>query len=142
MSTISGGEYLNSQATTQHAVRETSRQTKTASQTGKPESEDTVEISREARDLLDNQPASGPWKPWSVMEYETPLVSGSKEEKEFRELMKSVKSQKSEIMSQVTEDKKDTRGKITTWKDGIDIIGEQLAKLKKIKEGNFNPTRP
>ncbi len=62
---------------------------------------DSVEISQEARDLLDNPPPAEPRKPWSIMEYETPLVRGSEEEEKFRELMRSVKSQKSALMSRI-----------------------------------------
>ncbi len=62
---------------------------------------DTVEISQEARDLLENPPPSEPRKPWSIMKYETPLVRDSEEEKKFRELMGRVKSQKSDLMSRI-----------------------------------------
>ena len=62
---------------------------------------DTVAISQEARALLENPPPSGPRKPWSLMEYETPLVRDSEEEREFRELMQRVKSQKSDLMSRM-----------------------------------------
>lgn len=97
------GNHTTIQHTSGKSARETtgtsaSTQQKTTSTDG-----DSVEISQEARDLLENPPPSEPWKPWSIMEYETPLVRDSEEEKEFRELLKNVKSQKSDIMSQVND---------------------------------------
>lgn len=62
---------------------------------------DTVEISEEARSLLEADKAGETWKPFTFMDPEAVLVAGSKEETEFRELLKSVKSQKSDIMSRI-----------------------------------------
>lgn len=105
MTSISSDNSIsNSNATLQaqyNHAKDTNSEVKAFSRTETAVSKDSVEISQEARNLLENSSSSESWKPWSMMEYETPLVPGSKEEKEFRELMKNVKSQKSDIMSQV-----------------------------------------
>ena len=72
---------------------------------------DTVEISDEAKALLESaadQPA-GPKKPFTYMSPEKVLVSGSKEEQEFKDLLKKVRGQKSDIMSRL-EDKLEKMG--------------------------------
>lgn len=105
MTSISGdngvGAHTSVKQAQRGAARAASAEVKAPSGAATEESGDSVEISQEARELLEKSASSEAWRPWSMMEYETPLVGGSEEEKKFRELMKSVKSQKSDIMSQV-----------------------------------------
>lgn len=55
---------------------------------------DTVEISDQAREMLE-------YKPFSVMNPKKVLHPDSEEEKKFRELLKTAKTQKSDIMTQI-----------------------------------------
>lgn len=109
MSTISGATQSYTQTTTHRVDQGTSGKAGAAAeQAGQAggRTGDTVEISDEARSLLAGDAAAEPaepYKPWSFMEYETVLVRDSKEEKEFRDLMKSVKTQKSDLMTRIND---------------------------------------
>lgn len=89
---------------------------------------DSVEISDTARALLEESKTIAAEKPWSYMEPKKVLVRDSKEEQEFNDLMKNVKSQKSDITSRINDLLK---------KKGLDITGQGNMKLEVGSDGKL-----
>lgn len=121
MSSISSGASGPIQPNTSpaQAASETWQFSRNAPSDSAERARDTVEISDEARQRLEAEKAAAENKPFSYMEYDKILVPDSKDEKKFKELMKSVKTQKSDIMSQI--------------EDALRKSGISLANLGKIK---------
>lgn len=94
------GPVQSNPSATQPAV-ETWKYSRSASADPAERSRDTVEISDEAKQLLEAERTAAENKPFSYMEYEKVLVPDSKDEKKFKELVKSVKAQKNSIMSRI-----------------------------------------